>query len=145
VLNLAAGRVPDQNDRAFGGRFDQLRDAVGDDAKRVDRVADFRLVSRDVVIDQITGDPFIELLLGPPTMPVVAGNRDEQYRNALREELPESGTIERIDEELVPVRGATVDDRQRRRLESGTYRRQLQSRDVPVQAVHLVADDVPFD
>ena len=64
--------------------------------------------------------------------------------HALREILTETGTVQGIDEELVPIRRAAVDDRERRHRGIRRVGRELQARDVPVEPVVAIAQLVPL-
>ncbi|MGH9204723.1 MAG: hypothetical protein ACRD2A_26140, partial [Vicinamibacterales bacterium] len=92
----------------------QLSDAFGHHREREDGIANPRFVLADRPIQHVPWHSAIEGRFGPAPFGVVARQRDQQDARSLREILAQARAIERIDEELVPIGRAAVDDRQRR-------------------------------
>src|SRR5690349_20996672 len=136
--------MSNDDDRSSRGGRDQPLHTVGDDAKRVDGMADPRFLRRYVTIEKVARYAPLEFRLRPAAVTIVPRDRDEQYRDSLREILSETSAIQRIDEELVPVRRTAVDDGERRHPGDRISRRELQPGDVPVETVDTVPNHVPF-
>src|SRR5687767_7338828 len=95
--------------RPLHDSLDEQPHAFAYEAERVDGVAGPQLIAVELSVQQIRGLARGVVTLGPAPGLVVAGNGDEQDRNALREVLANPRIVQRIDEELIPVRRPPVD------------------------------------
>src|SRR5262249_43679521 len=75
---------------------------------------------------------------------VIARNRNQHDGYSLRQILSESRPVQRVKEELVKIRRASVDNRERRQTRLRIVRCELKSRDVPIESVELVSHHVPL-
>ena len=144
IRNLATRRVSNDDDRAGRVLFDDLSHAVHDHSKREHGVANLRFLRGDLLLQKIGGDSISVFRARPAAMPVIARYRQEKNGDLLRQILTQAGIIELIDEELVPVRRSSVDDDQGWKAGNWPHRRQKESGDVPVEAIHPVALLDPF-
>ena len=135
--------MAEDEQRTRGRTFEQTPHSFRNQGEREHGVANLRFVAGDDSPEQVTWNALVECRLGPSAVRVVAGNRDQYDPHALSQVLAEARAVQRVKEELIPIRRSAVNDRERWQTRLGRVRGELQAGDVPVETVMRVPKDVP--
>src|SRR5262249_15973965 len=127
-----------------GGLFDELPKAIRYYAKSKDGIANLRLFCRYFAIQNVSWDSLVIDRLGPTTVLEIAGQRNQEHADLLRQILSETRIAVKINKKLIRGGGAGVNDHERRQIRQRLIRRELQASDVPVKAIGFVSDHLPL-